>query len=164
MRKYEDAEKYLLNVIAMDRMHIKSNYMLSHIYYEQKEYLKVISCLDAIWNIADDKTFINKYYGFCCYHLGRYSDSVKYLNEAINLHPEYQKFKSYLEGLSYENKAKEIGDIDAAISELENAMMNDALQLKDVTRLSMLYIFKGENSKAEQIVTSFKEGYMKTKN
>ncbi|HPS59309.1 MAG TPA: tetratricopeptide repeat protein [Spirochaetota bacterium] len=164
MRKYKEAEKYLLKVLAEDRLHIKANYMLSHIYYEKKEYKKVITCLEAIWNIADDKTFINKYYGFCCYHLGRYGDAVTYLNEAMNLHPEYKKFKTYLESLTYENKAKEIGDIDTAITKLEEAMMTDSLKLKDVTKLSMLYIFKGENQKAEKIVTEYKTVYTQKKN
>ncbi len=164
MRKYKEAEKYLLKVLAEDRLHLKANYMLSHIYYDRKEYKKVLACLETIWNIADDKTFINKYYGFCCYHLGRYSDAVAYLNEAMNLHPEYKKFKTYLEGLTYENKAREIGDIDAAIARLEEEMMTDSLKIKDVTKLSMLYIFKGENRKAEQIVKEYKKSYNLNKN
>lgn len=157
LRKYSKAERFLQNVIAVDRKHIKANYMLSHIYYEKKEYHKVLECLDAIWNIADDKSFINKYYGFCCFHVGRYNDAVKYLKEAVSLHPEYEKFKSYLESLTYENKVKEIGDIDKAIKELEELMMKKSLQLKDITRLSMLYVFKGENHKAEEIVTEYKK-------
>lgn len=164
LKKYNDAEKYLLKVISADKKHIKSNYMLSHIYYERKEYNKVLKCLDVIWDIADDKTFINRYYGFCCYHLGKYNEAVKYLNEAITQHPEYLKFRGYLESLTYENKVKEIGDIDSAIAELEKAMMSDAPQLKDVTRLSMLYIFKGENNKAEKIVTDYKTKFLKVKN
>jgi tetratricopeptide (TPR) repeat protein len=164
MKNFSEAEKYLLKVIAADKMHIKANYMLSYIYYENKDYQKVINCLEAIWNIADDKTFINKYYGFCCYHLGRYDDAVKYLNEAMNLHPEYKKFKSYLEGLTYENKRREIGDIDSAIKQLEKAMMANSLKLRDVTKLSMLYIFKGENLKAEKIVAEYKKKYAAGKN
>ena len=164
MKNFSEAEKYLLKVIAADKMHIKANYMLSYIYYENKDYQKVINCLEAIWNIADDKTFINKYYGFCCYHLGRYDDAVKYLNEAMNLHPEYKKFRSYLEGLTYENKRREIGDIDSAIKQLEKAMMANSLKLRDVTKLSILYIFKGENLKAEKIVAEYKKKYAAGKN
>ena len=164
LKKYNKAEKYLTNVIKVDRKHIKANYMLSHIYYEQKEYSLVLECLNAIWDIADDKSFINKYYGFCCFHVGRYSEAVNYLKEAVALHPEYEKFKVYLEGLTYENKIKEIGDVDAAIKVLEDVMMKNSLHLKDITRLSMLYIFKGENRKAEEIVTEYKKHMLSQKN
>jgi len=164
LRKYIKAEKYLENVIRIDRMHIKANYMLSHIYYEKKEYARALKCLDTIWDIADDKTFINKYYGFCCYHVGRYKEAVKYLKEAVASHPEYQKFRSYLESLTYENKIKEVGDVDAAIKSIEAIMMKEPLKMKDVTRLSMLYIFKGENLKAEQLVTEYKKHMLSKKN
>lgn len=164
LKKYPEAEKHLLKVTASDRKHIKANYMLSHIYYERKEYQKVIECIEIIWDIADDRTFINKYYGFCCYHLGRYEEALKYLKEAMLMHPEYKKFRNYLESMTYENKVKEIGDIDAAIKDLENSMITGIPQLKDITRLSMLYIFKGDNNKAEKIVTDYKTSYMKIKN
>jgi len=36
-------------------------------------------------------------------------------------------------------------------------MMKNSLHLKDVTRLSMLYVFKGESRKAEEIVTEYKK-------
>lgn len=164
MRDYTSAEKYLLNVVKYDRLHLKANYMLSHIYYEWKDYSRVIDHLDAIWNIADNREFINKYYGFCCFHLGRYDEAVKYLKEAILQHPEYEKFKGYLETLTYESKMKEIGNLDRAIAELEKVMMNSALSLKDVTRLSMLYVFKGENKKAEDIVVNYKNMLNSKKN
>lgn len=164
LRKYIKAEKYLENVISIDRMHIKANYMLSHIYYEKKDYARALRCLETIWDIADDKAFINKYYGFCCYHLGKYKEAVKYLREAVSSHPEYAKFKSYLESLTYENKVKEIGDVDAAIKSIEDVMMKEPLKMKDVTRLSMLYVFKGENTKAEQVVTEYKKRLMSKKN
>ncbi len=164
LRKYIKAEKYLENVIAIDRRHIKANYMLSHIYYEKKDYASALKCLETIWDIADDKSFINKYYGFCCYHVGRYNDAIKYLREAVSTHPEYSKFRSYLESLTYENKVKEIGDVDAAIKSIEDVMMKEPLKMKDVTRLSMLYIFKGENRKAEQVVTDYKRQILSKKN
>ncbi len=157
LKKYKKAESYLNSVVKKDRRHIKANYMLSHIYYEQKEYHRVIECLDAIWDIADDKNFINKYYGFCCYHLGRFNEAIKYLKDAISLHPEYEKFRSYLESLTYENRVREIGDIDAAIRSLEAIMMDKAHDLKDITRLSMLYVFKGEHKKAETMLTDYKK-------
>jgi tetratricopeptide (TPR) repeat protein len=163
LRDYNEAERYLRNVVAVDRRHIKANYMLSYIFYEKKEYGPVIECLDAIRDIADDKSFINRYYGFCCFHLGRYNDAVIYLNDAIAQHPEYKKFKNYIESLTYENKVKEIGDIDSAIKNLEDLMMHEALNMKDITRLSMLYVFKGENRKAEQIVTDYKASIMSKK-
>ncbi len=164
MKDYNKAELYLLKVIAADRKHIKANYILSHIYYERKDYNKVIQILDVIWNVADNKEFINKYYGFCCFHLGRYKEAVKYLKEAITQHPEYEKFRVYLESLTYENKMKEVGDLDSAISELETLMMKNSLNLKDVTRLSMLYVFKGENKKAEEVVVKYKNMIYSKKN
>lgn len=163
LRLYAKAEQYLKKVVKTDRKHIKANYMLSHIYYEKKEYKQALECLDTIWDIADDKSFINKYYGFCCFHVGRYNDAVKHLKEAVSLHPEYEKFRSYLENLTYENKIKEIGDVDSAIRVLEDVMMKNALHLKDVTRLSMLYIFKGEHRKAEEIVTDYKKHMLSQK-
>ncbi|HOP64643.1 MAG TPA: tetratricopeptide repeat protein [Spirochaetota bacterium] len=164
LRDYKNAEKFLLRVFAADRMHLKANYMLSHIYYEWKDYQRAIDHLELIWKIADNREFINKYYGFCCFHLGRYDDAVKYLKEAILQHPEYDKFKSYLNSLTYENKMKEVGDLDKAIADLEKLMMKNALNLKDVTRLSMLYVFKGENSKAEEIVVNYKKMMYSKKN
>ncbi len=164
LRKYSKAETYLRNVVAVDRLHLKANYMLSHIYYDKKEYQLALNCLDAIWDIADDKSFINKYYGFCCFHVGRYNDAVKYLKEAVSFHPEYEKFKSYLETLTYEHKIREVGDIDTAIKALEEMMMKNAMHLKDVTRLSMLYIFKGENRKAEKIAADYKKQMLSKKN
>ncbi len=161
MKDYKNAERFLLAVLNKDKMHLKASYMLSHIYYEWKRYSDVIEILKNIWSIADNKEFINKYYGFCCFHLGRYEEAVKYLRQAITLHPEYEKFKNYLESLTYENKIKEVGDIDKAITELESLMMKGNLNLRDITRLSMLYIFKGENKKAEKIVTEYKEKFVK---
>jgi tetratricopeptide (TPR) repeat protein len=131
--------------------------MLSYIYYEKKDYGLVVACLDSIRDIADDKSFLNRYYGFCCFHLGRYNDAAKYLKDAVSLHPEYEKFKNYLESLTYENKVKEVGDIDSAIRNLENLMMKEPLNMKEITRLSMLYVFKGENRKAEKIITDYKD-------
>jgi len=161
LKDYKNAERFLLAVLNKDKMHLKASYMLSHIYYEWKRYSDVIEILKNIWSIADNKEFINKYYGFCCFHLGRYEEAVKYLRQVITLHPEYEKFKNYLESLTYENKIKEVGDIDKAITELESLMMKGNLNLRDVTRLSMLYIFKGENKKAEKIVTEYKEKFVK---
>jgi len=161
LKDYKNAERFLRAVLNKDKMHLKASYMLSHIYYEWKRYSDVIEILKNIWSIADNKEFINKYYGFCCFHLGRYEEAVKYLRQAITLHPEYEKFKNYLESLTYENKIKEVGDIDKAITELESLMMKGNLNLRDVTRLSMLYIFKGENKKAEKIVTEYKEKFVK---
>jgi tetratricopeptide (TPR) repeat protein len=163
LKNYYDAEKHLRNVVAVDRKHIKANYMLSYIYYEKKDYAAVIECIDSIREIADDLSFINRYYGFCCFHLGRFNEAVKYLNDAIAQHPEYEKFKNYIESLTYENKIKEIGDIDSAIRDLESMMMNEALNMKDITRLSMLYVFKGENRKAEEIISDYKENMLSKK-
>ena len=163
LRNYNEAERYLRNVVAIDKKHIKANYMLSYIYYENREYGPVIKCLDSIHEIADDKSFINRYYGFCYFHLGRYNEAVKYLKDAIYQHPEYTKFKGYLESLTYENKVKEIGDVDNAIMDLESLMMKEPLNMKDITRLSMLYVFKGENQKAEKIVTDYKENILSQK-
>jgi tetratricopeptide (TPR) repeat protein len=130
--------------------------MLSYIYYEWKKYNLVLKCLDAIKDIADDHAFINKYYGFCCYYLGRYDEAVAYLKDALKQQPEYEKFSKYLEGLTYENKVKEIGDVDRAIQELEKMMMEKTPKLTEVTKLSMLYVFKGDSRKAEDLVVSYK--------
>jgi len=157
LKNYTSAEAYLQRVVANDRKHIKANYMLSYIYYERKEYARVIECLNAIWDIADDKSFINRYYGFCCFHLGQYEKAAGYLKQAVANHPEYNKFKSYLEGMTYENKVKEVGNVDEAIRKLEDMMMKKPPQLSDITRLSMLYVFKGDNRKAEQVVVDFKK-------
>ncbi len=150
------AEAYLIRVTAADRRHLKANYLLSHIYYEWKEYHKTIECLEQIWDIADDKSFINKYYGFCCYYLGRNEDAVKYLTAALKNRPDYAKYKKYLAEISYEKKVKEVGDLDRAIREMESTLMDRGLALSEVTRLSMLYIFKGDNGKAEALVQSYK--------
>ncbi len=154
---FQTAERYFKNVLKLDKKHLKTNYLLSYIYYEWKEYHKAIKCLDNIKDTADDKSFVNRYYGFCWYYLGNYDKAVSYLKTALESRPEYLKFKGYLESLTIESKINEIGDIDAAIRDLESKMMNEAPPLKEVTKLSMLYIFKGENSKAEKLLLKAKQ-------
>lgn len=161
LKDYKTAEEHLAIVIANDIKHQKANYMLSHIYYEWKEYAKVIKCLEIIWDSFEDKSFLNKYYGFSCYHMGRFDDAIKYLRDALTALPEYSRFKDYLETLTYENKSAEIGDIDKAIKELETHFMSETPKLRDITKLSMLYIFKGQNKKAEEIVSDFKSKLIK---
>ncbi len=160
LKDYQTAEKHLQDVVKTDRKHQKANYMLSHIYYEWKEYSKVIDCLEMIWDSFEDKSFLNKYYGFCCYHIGRFDDAIKYLNDALTALPGYSKYKDYLDKMNYKSKVAEIGDIDRAIQELEKCMMSETPKLRDITKLSMLYIFKGNSRKAEEIVSDFKSKLM----
>jgi len=151
-----EAEKHLARVVSVDYRHLKANYILSHIYYEWKEYEKSIQCLDSIRDIADNITFINKYYGFCCYHLGRFNEAVEYLTSALESSPEYERFRDYIKGLTVENKIREVGDINRAISELEEKIMKKDPTIQEASRLSMLYIFNGENQKAEDFLLSVK--------
>lgn len=152
MKDYANAEKYFSNVIRLDNRHVKTNYLLAFIYYEWKKYYDTLRCLDNIKDFADDKVFLNKYYGFCYYHLGRFDDALKYLSTALELNPKYDKYKDYLKGLTYESKMKEIGDIDKKIQEMEKTIMKDRPSLSEYTHLSMLYIFKGEYKKAENLL------------
>jgi tetratricopeptide (TPR) repeat protein len=154
---YKKAEKFLLEVVAVDQRHLKANYLLSHIYYEWKQYRTAIECLDRIKDLAEDKSFINRYYGFCYFYLGLYDHAVKYLTDALECRPEYARFRKYLEKLTYENKMKEIGDLEEAITELEGDMAAREPQVIDLTKLSMLYIFKGEYKKAEKLIQSYKK-------
>jgi len=156
-KDFTGAELHLLNVIKVDKKHLKANYLLSHIYYERKDYAKTIACLETIWDIADDKTFINKYYGFCCYYMGRYDEAVGYLTSALKANPEYSKFRKYLASITYEAKMKEIGNLDKAIKSLESEIMGGDPNFTQATRLSMLYIFKGEPMKAEELLVSLKQ-------
>ena len=155
------AELHLKKVIELDFRHLKANYLLSSILYDKKEYNKVIECLDKIKDIADDKAFVKKYYGFCMYHLGNYMEAVEFLSEAMHLSPEYSKFKDYIKSMTYENKIKEIGDIKLKIKDLEKKMIKGDSTIGDYTHLSMLYIFNGENKKAEQLLTPLKEKFKK---
>jgi len=148
-KNYQEAEPYLLSAVRVDRKHLKSNYMLSHIYYEWKEYTKALACLDSIKDIADDKSFIHRYYGFCHYYMGNYELAVEHLTSAMENKPQYKKFKKYLAGLTYDKKIKEIGDLGKAIREMEECVMSGEPRIAEVTRLSMLYIFDGQNKKAE---------------
>jgi tetratricopeptide (TPR) repeat protein len=151
------AEKYFSVVVHSDKKHLKANYLLSYIYYEWKQYAKTLECLERIRDISDDKLFFNRYYGFCCYYMGNYKEAVSYLTTALESKPEYAKFRDYLSSLTYENKMKEIGDVDGAIIELEQKLMTRTPDFKEATRLGMLYIFKGENKKAEQMLLSVKQ-------
>jgi tetratricopeptide (TPR) repeat protein len=151
------AENYFKNVVNLDNKHLKSNYLLSYIYYDWKQYDKTILHLNNIKDIADDKVFLNKYFGFCYYHLGKFDDALNYLNIAVKSSPHYLKFKDYLENLTFENKLKEIGDIDAKIRELEKMMMDKKPELREMTKLSLLYTYKGEYKKAEEIINSYKK-------
>ena len=156
-KNFKKSEKHLFKVVKQDPTHLKANYLLSYIYYEWKDYDRVLRCLDSIKEIADDKLFINRYYGFCYFHLGQYDKAIEYLTEALESKPEYAKFKKYLKSISYEKKIKEIGDVDKAIKILEDHLMDRELEFMEITRLSMLYIFKGENKRAEKLVTSYKK-------
>ncbi len=150
------AKRYFDKVIQMDQKHLKANYLLSYIHFDWKDYASTLFYLDNIKDIADDKVFLNKYYGFCNYHLGRYNEAVNYLSKAIEKSPKYLIFKDYLNNLTYENKMKEIGNIDDKIREMESSMMQKKPNMRDYTHLSVLYIFKGEYQKAEDMLTSFK--------
>ncbi len=81
---YKKSEKYFQKTIKADIKHLKANYLLAHIYYEWQEYPKVIECLDRIREITDDKSFINRFYGFCYFYLGQYDDAVKYLKREVS--------------------------------------------------------------------------------
>jgi len=156
-KNYQEAEPFLLNTIRIDRKHLKANYLLSHIYYEWKEYKKALSCLDNIKDIADDKSFLHRYYGFCHYYLGNFELAVEHLTSALESKPQYKKFKKYLAGLTYEKKIKEIGDLGKAIKEMESSVMAGEPQIAEVTRLSMLYIFNGQSKKAEDLLLTVKQ-------
>jgi tetratricopeptide (TPR) repeat protein len=151
------AERYFKNVVQIENRHLKSNYFLSYIYYDWKEYEKTLYHLNNIKDIADDKMFLNKYLGFCYYHLGQYGDALNYLTTAVKSSPHYLKFKDYLENLTIENKLKEIGDIDATICEMEKQMMNKKPAARELTKLSLLYTYKGEFKKAEDILVTYKK-------
>jgi tetratricopeptide (TPR) repeat protein len=154
---YKKAEKFLLVVIGIDLRHVKANLLLSHIYYEWKQYGKTIECLDRIKDLAEDKSFINRFYGFCNFYLGRYDDAVKYLTEALECRPDYARFKKYLDKLTYQHRIREIGDLEKAIADLEEDLSNRNAEVGDLTKLSMLYIFKGEYKKAEKLIQSHKK-------
>lgn len=157
LENLKKSEKYFKNVIKIDKKHVKANYLLSTIYYEWKDYKNAALCLENIMDIYEDKIFINKYYGFCCYFLGRYEESVKYLTEALKNHPNYKKYEKFLSGLTYEKKMKEIVDIDKEIKDLENMIKYEKTNIKEFTKLSMLYIFKGNNNKAEKLLLKARE-------
>jgi len=152
MKKFKEAEHHFRSVIAIDSKHLKAHYMLSYIYYEWKQYNKVIEVLESIRDIADDKAFFNKYYGFCSYYMGNYKVAIEYLTSALELQPKYKKFKGYLKNLSVEKKVKEIGDVDNAIKNLEKQMIEDSPSFREISELSMLYIFKGRNQEAEKLL------------
>jgi len=158
-KKYTEAEVCLSRVLKSDPLNFKANFMLSYIYYEDKQYYKVIECLDRMKEgPIDDNVFLCKYYGFCYYHTGDYKVAADYLTTVLEAQPEYERFKDYLNSLTYENKVQEIGDIDGAIKYLEEKMMEESNRsIGDASELSMLYIFKGENEKAENMLLEYKE-------
>jgi len=156
-QNYKKAEKYLEIVVNIDQRHVKANYLLSHIYYEWKQYRKTIECLDRIKDLTEDKSFINRYYGFCYFYMGKYDNAVQYLTEALECRPEYARFKKYLKKMTFENRLKEIGDLEKAIKEIEDDIANRDPHVIDLTKLSMLYIFKGEYKKAEKLIQTHKK-------
>jgi tetratricopeptide (TPR) repeat protein len=150
------AEEYFRKVITQENKHEKASYLLADIYYEWKEYEKALAVLENIRTVATDTVFFNKYYGFCCYHLGRYDEAVSYLSIALESNPNYAKYKKYLKGLTYERKVKELGDIDQKIGEMEEKLLSNNAPMQEYTKLSMLYIFKGEYRKAEELLLRVK--------
>lgn len=157
LKDQKSAEKHFARVIASDCRHVKANYLLAYIYYDWKDYQRTLACLDNIKDTADDRCFVNRYYGFCYYHLGRFDEALTYLSEALQSSPAYARFRDYLKGLTYENKLKEIGDVDKKIREMEEKLMREKPTLKEYTHLSMLYIFKGEYKKAENLLMTAKK-------
>ncbi len=143
-------------MLKTEKKHEKASYLLSYIYYEWKEYVKALACLENVRDTAGDRVFFNKYYGFCCYHTGSYDDAVNYLTTALESSPAHAKYKKYLKGLTYENKLRELGDLDGKIREIEATLMGDRTSIQEYTRLSMLYIFKGEYKKAEELLSARK--------
>lgn len=156
LNDYTNALRFFEATVAIDHIHLKANYLLAYIYYGNKEYTKVIAYLNRIAHIADDKMFINRYYGFCYYHMGDFKKAIKHLTTALTSSPKYAQFKAYLESLTYDNKVKEIGDVDVKIKELEHKIMKEKPNLSEYTRLSMLYIFKGQYKKAEDLLVGVK--------
>jgi tetratricopeptide (TPR) repeat protein len=156
-QNYKKAEKYLEVVVNIDLRHVKANYLLSHIYYEWKQYRKTIECLDRIKDLIEDRSFINRYYGFCYFYMGKYDSAVQYLTEALECRPEYARFKKYLKKMTFENRIKEIGNLENAIRELEAEIAGRDPKVVDLTKLSMLYIFKGEYKKAEKLIQTHKK-------
>jgi tetratricopeptide (TPR) repeat protein len=157
LHNLKKSEKYFKNVIVIDKKHVKANYLLSTIYYDWKDYKNAALCLENIMDSYEDRIFINKYYGFCCYFLGRYEESVKYLTEALKKQPNYNKYKKFLNSLTYEKKMEEIHDIDKEIEDLEKMIKFEKSNIKEFTKLSMLYIFKGNNNKAEKLLLKARE-------
>jgi len=156
LKDFRSAEKFFKKVLCLEQKHLKANYLLSIINYDKKDYITTLNYLNNIKNITSDKPFLNKFYGFCFYHLGRYNEAVEYLTIAIETNPKYIIFKDYLKKLTYANKLKEIGDVDGQILEMEEKMMKNSSTIKDYTHLSMLYVFKGEYKKAEDLLLSKK--------
>ena len=158
-KKYSEAEICLSRVLKSEPSNFKTNFMLSYIYYENKQYYKVIECLDRMKeNSIDDDTFLCKYYGFCYYYTGNYKMAADYLTIVLEAQPEYERFKDYLNSLTYENRIQEIGDLDDAIKDLEEKLMEESIKsIGEASELSMLYIFKGESKKAEDMLLEYKE-------
>ena len=156
LKDLKNSESYFSKVITLDPTNMKSNYILSYIYYDWKDYNAVIQCLDRIKDSADDLSFINQYYGFCYYHLGEYKKAVSFLQDALVLQPTYSRHKDYIEGITLENKLKEVGDLKKAISELEEKTSQIEPEFRDLTKLSMLYIFNNEGKKAEKLLLSLR--------
>ncbi len=156
LKNYDKAQSHLELVVRLDQKHYRANYLLSYLYYEKAEYQSTINCLDNIKDSTEDVSFINKYYGFCYFHLSDYKKAGKYLTKALKSKPQYKKFKKYLNNLTVENKMKEIGDIEHAISDLESKMKSDDVIVADISKLSMLYIFQGNNAKAEKLLVNYK--------
>lgn len=157
LEKLKEAEVYFSKVVSIDKKHLKANYILSFIYYQWQDYKRTIQCLDNIKDTADDIQFMNKYYGFCYFHLGHYDMAVSHLNTALESTPHYTKFKEYLQSVNFENKLQEIGDIETAIAELEKKIMNEEHNDQEIKKLGMLYIFNGKNSKAEKLLQDLKD-------
>jgi tetratricopeptide (TPR) repeat protein len=153
IKEYGNSEKHFVKVISFDKGHYRANFLLSYIYYERKEYRKVLECLDRLNGKEEDKSLINRYYGFCHFHLGNYKEAVNYLTVALESNLAYSKFYNYLKSVTVEAKLAEIGDIDKAIRELEAKMKKETPTFPELSRLSMLYVFKGEYRKAEILLS-----------
>jgi tetratricopeptide (TPR) repeat protein len=149
LQKFHRAKPYLVNVINININHYRANFLLACIHYDSREYKKALECIDRVAAVHADRVFIEKLYGFCHYHLGNYEKAVNCFTNAMTSHSKYSEFKEYLEKMTYENKVKEFDDINKTVKTLEKDMKKGNEDLLSVSKLSMLYIFKGQNKKAE---------------
>jgi tetratricopeptide (TPR) repeat protein len=106
-----------------------------------------------------DNHYYNQFYGLVLLELDRYDDAVVYLERALLNDPNYDKYKDFLQSLTYENKVKEYAKMEPKVVEIEEKIKKKEASFYDVLNLGFYYYFSEDYGKAMEIFSYAKNEF-----